>query len=109
MNRSSYFFTGVLAMLLVLYLGGTAALAAEKSYTMVGKITAIELASNTVVVDVPLAHRIFTVAGPLSAHPVLRIGHKRAKLDDFKVGNRVTVHWKATVDGHLVTGLIEKG
>jgi hypothetical protein len=69
---------------------------------MVGDITALDLAYNTVVIEVPLEGRLFTVGGPLSHDAILRKGILSVDLVDFMVGDRVTVEWKASEEGHLV-------
>jgi len=81
---------------------------AEKSYVMKGTISAIESENNTVVVEVPLAGKRFTVGGPLSPGAVLKRGGSPAQLSDFKVGEIVTVGWKATENGHVIERLLAK-
>ena len=81
------------------------AAAATKTYQMTGKITAIELASRTVVVEVPVGKGMFTVGGPLSAKAAVRKQGRTAQLQDFKVGDRVTVEWRAATEGHVIDRL----
>jgi len=81
---------------------GTQSLAGERIYQMVGDITAIDLEYKTVVVEVPLAGKTFTVGGPLSSEAVLERGGQSATLADFQVGDRVTVKWEATGQGHVI-------
>ena len=74
----------------------------EKIYRMKGTITAIEMDSRTVVVEVPLGKRMFTVGGPLATDAVIKKGKNRAELNDFKIGASVIVKWRATEKGHLI-------
>ena len=74
----------------------------EKIYKMKGTITAIELVYQTVVVEVPMGKRMFTVGGPLATDAVVKKGKNRAELNDFKIGDSVIVKWKVTEKGHLI-------
>ena len=76
-----------------------------KGYVMAGNITAIDLDHQTVVIEVPLASKMFTVAGPLASDAKLSKKMKTADLDDFMVGERVTVRWHSTSSGHVIDGL----
>lgn len=102
MKRSVYFLVGILAVYFVFCVLGSPAIAAEKTYTMKGKIAFVNEKENIVVVDVPLANGTFRVAGPLASDAVLKKGKGPATLADFKVGEKVTVRWKATAKGHLI-------
>lgn len=80
---------------------------------MVGEITAIDLTHKTVVVEVPIGKAVFgeqffTVGGPLSHDAELKRGGRTAKLEDFNVGDRVTVLWKTIETGHLILSLEAK-
>ncbi len=78
-------------------------------YRMRGKITAVDVADNTVVIDVPVAkNKIFTVAGPLATDATLKKGSRDVTLKDFHEGEWVTVKWQPTESGHLIKGLIGK-
>ncbi|MBW1691373.1 MAG: hypothetical protein JRI71_11520 [Deltaproteobacteria bacterium] len=77
---------------------------------MVGEITAIDLTHRTVVVEVPVGkavfgEQLFTVGGPLSHDAELKRGGRSAKLEDFHIGDRVTVLWKTIETGHLILSL----
>ena len=61
MKRSPYFITLVLAVIFSLSFSGAQCWAGEKKYRMTGDITAIDLSHNTVVIEVPLAGKMFTV------------------------------------------------
>ena len=74
----------------------------EKIYGMKGTITAIEMGTRTVVVEVSLGKRMFTVGGPLATDAVIKKGKNRAKLNDFKIGDPVIVKWRVTETGHLI-------
>ena len=59
-------------------------------------------AYNTVVIEVPVQGRLFTVAGPLSSEAILRKSGRPATLTDFVIGDQVTVKWRATDKGHII-------
>ncbi len=81
--------------------------ATPKIYKMKGKITAIDLEYNTVVVDVPIGKKTYTVAGPLAKDAVLKKGNKTdVTLKDFQKGESVVVEWEVTEKGHIVKQLI---
>jgi hypothetical protein len=84
--------------------------AAPKIYKMEGKISAIDLQDNTVVIQVPITEKnIFTVAGPLAKNATLKIRDKKeVTLKDFKVGEKVVVEWEPLPDGHLIKRLEAK-
>jgi hypothetical protein len=71
-------------------------------FVMAGKIEAIDLKYDTVVIACPGNGGTFTVGGPLSAKADLKMGAKAARLSDFQVGAPVTVKWKAAAEGHLI-------
>ncbi len=103
MKRQTVLFLFFLALGLCLF--SVQAVAADKTYIMTGKITAIDTQEKIVVIDVPLQKGIFTVAGPLVGGADLKKGGKPATLSDFKVGEKVTVKWKGTSWGHLIESL----
>ena len=105
MKRLPYFTTLVLAVIFSLSFSGAQSWAGEKKYKMTGDITAIDLSHNTVVIEVPLAGKMFTVGGPLSSKAVLKKGGQSVGRADFQVGDRVTVIWEATEQGHLILSL----
>ena len=99
---------GTMICLMVISLA-TAAMAAPRLYKMEGKITAIDIPDNTVVINVPITRNdIFTVAGPLAKNAVLKKDDKKATLGDFKVGERVIVEWTPTSQGHLIKKLMSR-
>jgi hypothetical protein len=57
---------------------------------MAGDITAIDLKYNTVLVEVPLAGKTFTVGGPLSSKAVLERGGQSAALLDYRLTGEAT-------------------
>ncbi|MBW1677629.1 MAG: hypothetical protein JRJ79_13770 [Deltaproteobacteria bacterium] len=73
MKKASCFTVIFLTVVLTICLFGTQGTAGEKIYQMKGEITAIESAYNTVVIEVPMGKRMFTVAGPLSSEAILKI------------------------------------
>jgi hypothetical protein len=77
---------------------------------MVGEITAIDPVHKTVVVEVPVGkagfgEQLFTVGGTLSPDVELRRAGRSAELNDFYVGEEVTVWWKTIDTGHLTVSL----
>jgi len=108
MKRSACLMTLVLAVMFFLSFSGGQAWAHERIYRMSGDITAIDLKYNTVVVEVPLAGKTFTVGGPLSSKAVLKKDKRSVGLEDFRVGDRVTVKWEATEQGHIILSLNAK-
>ena len=73
-----------------------------KVFVMSGKITAINLPTDNVLIECPTNGDIFTVGGPLSPNAVLKIGRKPVGLGDFSLGTQVTVKWKATENGPVI-------
>ena len=108
MKRSLYFTPLMLAVIFSLLFSGAQSWAGEKKYRMTGDITAIDLAHNTVVIEVPLVGRLFTVGGALSSEAILKRGGQSVGLADFQVGDRVIVIWEATEQGHLILSLKAK-
>ena len=108
MKKSIIFATLILAVIISVCLHNSQGLAAEKVYEMVGDITAVDLAHNTVVIEVPLERGAFTVGGPLSARATLFRGEQSVDLSDFQAGDRVIVKWEATEKGHLILFLKAK-
>ena len=78
------------------------------AYLMTGKISAIDLAYDTVVIEVPMASKTFTVGGPLASDARMIKDDQTAGLDDFKVGEGVTVKWHSTPQGHVIDRLVAK-
>jgi hypothetical protein len=75
------------------------------SFLMKGKVTAVDVPHHTVVIEVPMVEKRFTVGGPLSRDAVLtRKGHP-AKLGDFRAGDPVSVVWHAAPEGHVIDKL----
>jgi hypothetical protein len=105
MNRVSVCWVAVTAALLLA--SGTLAPAAAggQSYRMAGEITAIDIGFQTVVIEVPLGDKYFTVGGPLGADAVLVKGGRPVTLEDFQTGDPVSVVWRATPSGHLIERL----
>jgi hypothetical protein len=103
------FLKGVVAAVVVAFLATAPTIVFAKTYNMTGKISAIDLSYQTVVIQCPLAsHQIFTVGGPLAAGAKLTINNKQASLNDFKVGERVAVRWHSTPQGHVIDRLVAK-
>jgi hypothetical protein len=84
------------------------AIVSGKTYLMTGKITGIDLAYDTVVVEVPMVSKTFTVGGPLASDARMIKNDQTASLDDFNVGEQVTVKWHSTPQGHVIDRLVTK-
>jgi hypothetical protein len=98
----------ILGVLIFLLSAGGQGLCKEIVYNMKGKISAVEPANNTVVVQVPMKDgEIFTVGGPLAPDAIIRQGGRTATLADFFPGEEVTVKWKPVETGHLIL-MLEK-
>jgi hypothetical protein len=106
MKKSVYFI--MFALFLIFSFLTAQSLAREMIYEMRGEITAIDLAYDTVVIEVPLAGKTFTVGGPLAPDAVVKRNDKPAQLSDFRIGEWVTVKWKTTEKGHLILFLRAK-
>lgn len=65
--------------------------APAKSVTVSGRITAVDTAANTLVVDVAKGKQMFTGGGPLAPKATMTRGGKAAKLSVFKQGGLDTV------------------
>ena len=79
--------------------------AASGVYTNRGEISGISLTHDTVVVEVPVKGQLMTVGGALVDDAELKMGNRTAALEDFVVGETVTVKWQYTEQGHRILGL----
>ncbi|MCF8050498.1 MAG: hypothetical protein K9L59_04620 [Desulfobacterales bacterium] len=103
MNRSPVFFVALAAaVLLAMGAAFDQGAAEEKSYLMTGVIAAIDMSFQTVVIEAPQGDQSFTVGGPLSRNARLISNGRAAGLSDFKVGDKVSVVWRATSFGHII-------
>jgi hypothetical protein len=107
--RKGAYLTAI-ALFMALALPGSAAnsWAAEKLYKMTGSITAIDFEYRTVVIEVPMVGKSFTVGGPLAPNATLERGGHSAHLADYMAGDQVVVTWKHTEEGHLILSLVAK-
>jgi hypothetical protein len=105
MQRTVFFGAILVAVSVVLLQGVAQVSAAEKTYQMTGTIAAIDGASQTVVVEVPVGKDMFTVGGPLNVTAVLTKGGRSVQLSAFRRGDKVTVTWRSTSDGHVIERL----
>jgi len=113
MRRSIVFTALLVGVLCFLTLFAAQSWAEKGIVKMVGEIAAIDLMHRTVVVEVPVGkavvgEQLFTVGGPLSPDAELKRGGRSAKLEDFNVGDQVTVLWKTIDTGHLIFSLEAK-
>jgi hypothetical protein len=102
MKKLRYIVTLVLAIIISLSFYGGQSWAGERIYQMTADITAIDFEYNTVVIEVPMVGKTFTVGGPLSYEAILKKGHQVVNLSAFQVGDRVKAEWEATEKGHVI-------
>jgi hypothetical protein len=95
-------------MMAAIGFSGSAALAAQETHELGGKISAITPSENIVVVKCPMGSTFLTVGGQLANKPALMKGDKPVSLKDFKVGEHVLVGWKSTANGPVIERLIAK-
>jgi len=112
MKKSTIVMVLAIGMIFCLTLFSVQSFAGKEVISMVGEITAIDPIHKTVVIEVPIGKKgygeqQFTVAGPLSSGAELVKGSHSATLEDFTVGDRVTVKWKTVKAGHLILSLQE--
>jgi len=109
MKEKEKFFRIAVAAVVLLFMATAASIVLAETYNMSGKISAIDLSYQTVVIKCPLASKqIFTVGGPLAPDAKLIIKNKEASLNDFKVGDRVAVRWHGVPQGHMIDRLVLK-
>jgi len=92
--------SGIIAGFLFLFAPATAA---QKTSVGRGELRAVDILSQTVVVEVYLENRLLTVGGPLSKDAELKVDGAKSKLHAFSVGEVVTVGWRLTAEGHEIT------
>jgi len=110
MKRSVLFLILAAGLLIFLILFAVKASAGKDVVKMVGEIAAVDLMHKTVVIEVPVGkaafgEQLFTVGGPLSHDAEMKRGGRSATLEDFKVGDQVTVVWAPIETGHLILSL----
>ncbi|RJQ77556.1 MAG: hypothetical protein C4519_13230 [Desulfobacteraceae bacterium] len=99
---------GFLSMLLAGWIMSAAA-AEPNLNTSSGRISAINLNADTVVVEVPIAEdKNYTVGGPVVGDATLKKNGQTADLSDFEVGEWVQVTWEKTAQTHLIKELASK-
>jgi len=98
---SAMLFSAAGVMLLSMALATAAARMGQGS----GVIAAIEPASQTVVIEVPLGKEKLTVGGPLSPKASVKKGGKTVRLDNLRVGDHVRISWRQTANGQEITQL----
>ena len=93
----------VSAFFFIFILWGPEDLNAQEICIKQGEIRGLEIDSQTVVVEVPLGSRLYTVGGEISSDTALKKGEmKKALLRDFRVGDIVRVGWKKTETRHKI-------
>ena len=109
MNEKKNTKMAVAVVVVLAFLATAPAIAFATTYNMTGTISAIDQSHQTVVIKCPLAsHQIFTVGGPLAPDAKLTKNMKKVSLNDFMVGERVTVRWHSTPQGHVIDRLVAK-
>jgi hypothetical protein len=82
------------------------AYAGNTTHTNQGTISAIDLKHDTVVVEVPIIDdQLMTVGGRFVEGAKLEKKNHSVSLEDFTVGDKVTVKWRSTDDGHRILAL----
>lgn len=102
------FATGVVTAVVLAFLITAPTVVFGNTYLMTGKISAIDLAYDTIVIEVPMVSKTFTVGGPLAEDAELVKNNQTAALNDFNVGQQVTVKWHSTPQGHVIDRLVAK-
>jgi hypothetical protein len=105
MQRRTLYGALVVTVTCFMLLGLSLAIVEARMEQMTGTITAIEPASQTVVVETPMGTDKFTVGGPLSPQAIIKKGGKARQLQDLQVGERVAVAWKRTANGEEIERL----
>ena len=99
----------ILAVLLIGVFGtGVLYAQAEDPYEIQsarGKLTAVNLDWDTVVVEVPVAGKQLTVAGELAAGANVTKNKQLADLKDLVLNETVKVTWRVTDKGHNILEL----
>ena len=109
MNGKKSMKTAFAVVVVMAFLATAPAVTFATTYNMAGKISAIDLSHQTVVIKCPLAsHQIFTVGGPLAPDAMLSKNMKKTNLKSFMVGERVAVKWHSTPQGHVIDRLAAK-
>ncbi len=104
--KTTWLIGGIIVLAMVAASTSIAGTAIPRLYRMKGKIIAIDSQARTVVVNVPMTRsEIFTATGPLAKDARLLQEQKKVALNDFKVGEWVTVEWAPTPQGHLIKEL----
>jgi hypothetical protein len=70
-----------------------------------GKIEVIDCDRGTVAVEVLMGDTYSSVIGPLRPNAIVKIGGQVAKLEDFSVGDEVTVRWIRTNKQDVIEAL----
>jgi len=101
--------TAILAILLIGVFGtGVFYAHAEDPYEIhsaQGKLTAVNLDWDTVVVEVPVGGKQLTVAGELAAGANVTQNKQLAELKDLVLNETVKVTWRVTDKGHNILEL----
>ncbi|MGD2268781.1 MAG: hypothetical protein PVI06_00160 [Desulfobacterales bacterium] len=101
-KTKSAIFLGTFVLVLLI---ASLVLAGDRVYSRGGKISAINLLDNVVVIEIPVPNDSMTVGGALAPNAKVTKGNRPATLDDFKVGETVNVRWRVTETGHTIEGL----
>ena len=111
MQRVTWMRTVGIMIAWVVLLGPSQAMAAGTRppgvprYQMRGQITAIDITTNTVSIEVQQGPEQFTIRGPLSAKALVKQEGKAVPLSALRVGDQVQVQWERTATGHRITQL----
>ena len=77
-----------------------------KVYSMSGRIAAIDMDADTIVVEVPIkGNETMTIGGPVIDDARLQKDGRQVDLDEFEVGDWVKVTWQKTAETLLIQEL----
>lgn len=105
MKRQYRFPAVIFCLVFLVCLSTVVAHSENRIHTMTGKISALNLPHDTVVIQVPLGSQMFTVGGPIDADATLTKNGRSVELKDFNVGETATVTWRTTLSGHQIQSL----
>lgn len=97
----------ILPIVLTGWLAAAQVKASNNTYTMSGRISAINTDAGTVVVQVPVKNnQMMTVAGPVVKKATLKKKGRKIDLGGFQVGDHVQITWQKTDKTLLIKRLI---
>ncbi|MDY6854242.1 MAG: hypothetical protein SWO11_05980 [Thermodesulfobacteriota bacterium] len=74
-------------------------------YKIAGKISNIDVAHKTVIVEAQYGGKFFSIGGHISPHTVLKKGNQLGKLEDFIVGDHVVMKCQISNKGDIIQAI----